>query len=297
MYEDKKVDELRQMLIDNHGYSPETAEAIKGKSALVDELFKLNQLNEPEKTIPKYLEDGWEKYVLSLMLPSELENGNPKTAGLRRIAQRLLGEFISSGPTQVFPANNDIAPGRATVVWQIQIQWKLNVPEYIDIKTWKPEIRIFSDVADCWLGNTEPKYAAHPSSTAATRAEGRALRKALGLNTICAEEENSGVDTDAVAAKSLAEIKGETVEWSSDDHISEAQKNFITLRCRNLGIDIYKFINKSHFVEGKPVNFGSINEVSRGLATAMISELNKYQTVSSDNSESKGIPNQIKVIQ
>ena len=46
----------------------------------------------------------------------------------------------------------------------------------------------FCDVADSWEGNTDDMFCVYSTATAATRAEGRALRKALRLRVVAAEE-------------------------------------------------------------------------------------------------------------
>ncbi len=79
----------------------------------------------------------WEAYVLSQLAPNEVEVKDnktyPKAAGLRRVAQNLLGAFVDSGPVQIFPPV-DGGPGRATVVYEIKIQWKYDNPATILMK-------------------------------------------------------------------------------------------------------------------------------------------------------------------
>ena len=50
------------------------------------------------------------------------------------------------------------------------------------------ELRSYAEVSDCWHGNTDDLFCAHPAATASTRAEGRALRKALKIRCLAAEE-------------------------------------------------------------------------------------------------------------
>ena len=56
---------------------------------------------------------------------------------------------------------------------------------------------IFSDVADAHTYNVQGMFSAYPTAMAATRAEARALRKALGINLVAKEE--LGADKDSVA--------------------------------------------------------------------------------------------------
>ena len=65
-----------------------------------------------EKTIPDYLSPEWDAYVMEQFAPHELMDGHPNAAGLRRVAELLLGPIIESGPTQVFPSEGN-GPTRA----------------------------------------------------------------------------------------------------------------------------------------------------------------------------------------
>ena len=114
--------------------------------------------NTPHPTSPE-----WNDYVMSLFADSELIEGNPLVHGLRRVSELVIGRVMYSGPTQVFPATRDDHHGRATVVFTVEFENGMR----------------FSEVADCWEGNTDDMFCAYAVATASTRAEGRALRKAL----------------------------------------------------------------------------------------------------------------------
>ena len=95
-----------------------------------DDLFKDIELQTPENTntsvrdvvqsdTPSVTSPEWNDYVLSLFEENELYDGRPLCAGLRRVAELLLGEIVSSKPTQIFPPLKGDEIGRATVIWEI----------------------------------------------------------------------------------------------------------------------------------------------------------------------------------
>lgn len=121
---------------------------------------------------------GWTEYVLSLFADDEKINNSPTVDGLRRVATKLIGLYgIESHVVQTpDPINN----GRATVT--------------VNVHT---NAGVYSGSADVFTKNTEFEYAVHPVATAETRAEGRALRKALRLKKVLAAEEI--VDKDLIS--------------------------------------------------------------------------------------------------
>jgi hypothetical protein len=139
--------------------------------------------------------------------------------------------------------------------------------------------RTFADVADVWHGNTDDLFCAHPVATASTRAEGRALRKALKVKCLAAEE---------LAKKDIVSIVRQAVqrptdgEWKEEDTISTPQINFVDAKCKQLDIDVINFINSG------TESYDSIKDVSKKKASKMLGVLNEYQT------KSKDIPDSIK---
>ena len=123
-------------------------------------------------------------------------------------------------------------------------------------------------------------FCAHPVATASTRAEGRALRKALKLRCLAAEE---------LAKKNIVDIVKQTVasaptsgEYESDKRISSQQIQFIDNRCNQLDIDVAKFINLGENT------YSSINDITKDSAKKMIKVLNAYQNGSEIPDKIKG---------
>ena len=133
------------------------------------------------------------------------------------------------------------------------------------------QLRVFKEVADVWHGNTDDLFCAHPVATASTRAEGRALRKALGIRCLAAEE-LARKDIVSIVQQSVQKDNPTDGEWAEDSKISASQINFIDNKCRQLDINVIGFINSG---EG---DYASINEVEKKKASAMLGVLNKYQT-------------------
>ena len=212
-----------------------------------------------EPDAPSFAAPDWNEHVMSHFRSDELIDGHPITAGLRRVAELLLGDIIESGPTEVFPSSDSNGPGRATVVYKVVIDWMNNGFH-----------RTFSEVADVWHGNTDDLFCAHPVATASTRAEGRALRKALKIRVIAAEElakkDIVGIVKEAVSASSPTDG-----EYNLDDRISPQQVVFIDKKCSQLNINVSNFINIGSS------DYRSINDVKRDKAKQMIKVLNDYQ--------------------
>lgn len=123
----------------------------------------------------------WTDFVISHLDETELIKGNPKVDGLRRVAQILLGPIYESKSELIQFGETTIA--KHTVV----IGWKEDGPnlgqrEYIYSR------RIFTDIACVNAKNTPEAYLIHMPESAASKAEGRALRKALNIKKLAAEE-------------------------------------------------------------------------------------------------------------
>ena len=122
-----------------------------------------------------------------------------------------------------------------------------------------------------WHGNTDDLFCAHPVATASTRAEGRALRKALGLRCLAAEE-LARKDIVSIVQQSVKKDNPTDGAWDEAAMISSSQINFIDNKCRQLDINVLAFVNSGEGV------YESIEDVEKSKASAMLGVLNKYQT-------------------
>lgn len=231
-----------------------------------DDLFGEVELQTPSNTDtsvknvveydgPKITDPEWNDHVLSFFEDNELFDGRPTVHGLRRVAALLLGRIVSSRPSQVFPPETAEALGRATVIWEIIFD----------------DGSLFSDVADCWEGNTDDAFCVFNTATAATRAESRALRKALSLRTVAAEEMTTK-DTASIARSVSQTKKGKSTEGEYDDdgRMTDPQANFIDSKCRQLDLDVAKFFKEVFDLNVK-------RKINKGQASSAIKRLNDFQ--------------------
>lgn len=171
---------------------------------------KLTEQNETAKQqIPDIWSTEWTQYVLGQLSKDELDKGAPKTDGLRRLTEKLMG--IKAIVSNVVAAPNIDNGARATVVVNVTIE---------DGST-------FSGAADVHFGNTERMYAEHPVATAETRAEGRALRRALRLVKVLVAEELTKPENDSEPSGADKRILGGTL-------------NSIKIMGTRTGLDPYK---------------------------------------------------------
>lgn len=197
----------------------------------------------------------WNDYVLSNFNENEMFDGRPLCAGLRRVAELLLGRIVVSRPTQIFPPTSGDEIGRATVVWEVVFE----------------DGSVFSDVADAWEGNTDDTFCVFNTATAATRAEGRALRKALRLKTVAAEEMTTK-DT-AKMAKSISKtnvVQKAGAEYNSADRVTPNQLGFINTLAERNNINPVKLFSEVF-------NLTQATKVTKAQAHNAIEKLNEYE--------------------
>ena len=202
--------------------------------------------------VPSMLSPEWHDYAMTLFTESEMVDGHPLVAGLRRVAELVLGTIVFSGPTQVFPVQREDHHGRGTVVFAVEFANGVR----------------YAEVADSWEGNTDDMFCAFAIAIASTRAEARALRKALKIRGVAAEELTKKDTAKIVRDISNTKTASEG-EYDDQGRMSDAQYNFIDVKCKQLNINGEKLFSVFHVDSGK--------KISKKIASDIIDSLNDYQ--------------------
>lgn len=203
---------------------------------------------------PSMLSPEWNDYAMALFEEGELVDGKyPLVAGLRRVAELALGPIVFSGPTQVFPVQRDDHHGRATVVFAVEFA----------------NGQRFAEVADSWEGNTDDMFCAFAVAIASTRAEARALRKALKIKGVAAEELTKK-DTAKIVRDISKQKESSDGDYDDQSRMSDAQLNFIDVKCKQLNINGVKLFSELFNAD---VN----KKVSKKVASDIIDKLNDFQ--------------------
>jgi hypothetical protein len=214
-----------------------------------------------DKKIPKTTDLEWTDYVLSLLSEDEKISGNPTTDGLRRIFEIALNCRVVVSSSKVVQSPDPNNEKRATVVHSVVYLLNHASPD-------RPEFNTVSvdGAADVYWGNCDKVYRNHPVAVAETRAEGRALRRALKLRKV-------------VAAEELAKEIEDNPDNSSVSKISNNQINFIDVMAQRLNINVVKLFNNNQL----PTD--NVYSVSHDDAVNIIRLLSKYQQNISEISE------------
>ena len=164
----------------------------------------------------------WTDHVLEMLSDDEKIKGNPTTDGLRRIFEIAMDCTLTVSKSEVCQAPDPNNGQRATVVHSLT--YVLNDANLDDlVKT-----RTINGAADVYWGNCDKIFRNHPVAVAETRAEGRALRRALKLRKVVAAEE---------LADEIEDIDGHNV-----GKITNNQLNFMDVLCKRLDISATKYL-------------------------------------------------------
>ncbi len=290
-YTKMKVNEIRQILINNYGYKDEIIQEIKGKAALVKLLkqeiqtsIKLDKDNvntynneevdfgddkendgdfevmkdgvelDTDVTLPIKGNVEWHDYVMKQFTDDELFKGNPTVDALRRVTESVCGSILSID-SEVLQTPTKENEKRATVKVKISLS----------------DGQQYSGVADSYWGNTDKTFRNYPTCIAETRAEGRALRKALGLQKVFAMEEKAENVDDPLDGNSLQQEQG---------LITDTQIQFIDVMCRSdrLNLDVQKIvITPCVDIEFKGLRVDNIRMISHSNALHINKVLTFYQ--------------------
>ena len=218
-----------------------------------------NQTDAVEKVVTPN-DTGWTDYVLGLLEDDEKIMGNPTTDGLRRIFETVMNCTIIGADSHVVQTPDISNEKRATVTHLLTfILNDESVPE-------KSKCRSISGAADVYWGNCDKIYRNHPVAVAETRAEGRALRRALRLRKV-------------VAAEEMAENIEDNPDHNTVSKISNQQINFIDIMSQRLNINVLKFLEINN------LKMANIYDISHDDAVNIIRLLSKHQQNMSEISE------------
>jgi hypothetical protein len=195
----------------------------------------------------------WTDHVLSLLTDDEKIAGNPTTDGLRRIFETALDCTLVSADTKVVQSPSVDNERRATVIHSLTYVLNDENTQAL-LKT-----RTVSGAADVYWGNCDKIYRNHPVAVAETRAEGRALRRALRLRKV-------------VAAEELAkDIDTHHLEEDNIGRINSTQINFIDVFGKRLNINVIKLLTNL------AIDAKNIYHISYDDAVKTITTLSGYQ--------------------
>lgn len=203
----------------------------------------------------------WNDHVLGLLSDDEKIEGNPTTDGLRRIFEVAMNSQIIDSISSVVQAPSVDNEKRATVVHTLS---------FVSNDDKSKTTKTVSGAADVYWGNCDKIYRSHPVAVAETRAEGRALRRALRLRKI-------------VTADEVAKDIEDHPDANSVSKISNNQINFMDVLAKRLDINMEKLLTKFGH------NDKNVYNIEHSVAVDIIKSLSSYQqNTDSIPSETKG---------
>ena len=226
------------------------------------------KIDKNQEGVPQMHDPEWTEYVMSHFVSDELRDGMPTCDGLRRVFRKIVGTILACDMNVIKPPT--MQDPSTTVQCRMQ---------------YKPHIRgctsgrIISDVFDVNPENTPWPYNKASVASAATKAEARVLRKALGLCRVYSSEEvQEGLD----AIQSVSENV-------SDENrpIADNAKTAIQSMSQRLGIDVSKlFVNME-------ITDKVIDQLSYKESHQVIARLNEY--LRGEENKGLAIPEEIKL--
>lgn len=201
---------------------------------------------------PKITDIEWTDHVLALLSDDEKIGGNPTTDGLRRIFEIAMECTVISSTSNVIQSPSPDNEKRATVVHTL-VYFKKNDADIPELNTVTVD-----GSADVYWGNCDKVYRNHPVAVAETRAEGRALRRALRLRKV-------------VAAEELSKDIEDNPDINTVNKISNNQINFIDVMAQRLNINVSKLLADNQ------LESNNIYTISHEDAVNVIRLLSRYQ--------------------
>jgi hypothetical protein len=217
---------------------------------------KQNIENE-QVVVPSITDLEWTDFVLQQLSDDEKIQGNPTTDGLRRIFEKVMNCYVMQSDSTLVQAPEPSNDKRASVVHTIT--W-YDLNPTIDENC---RMRTVSGAADVYWGNCDKIYRNHPVAVAETRAEGRALRRALRLRKV-------------VAAEEIAQSVEDDIGADNVNKITNNQINFIDVLAKRLDINVVELIKTLN------IDASNIKNILHHDALSVIRELSSYQQKTDD---------------
>ena len=227
-----------------------------------EEVIVENAQEVVEKKVVTPNDIEWTDHVLALLSDDEKISGNPTTDGLRRIFERAMNCRVLASVSDVVQTPEPNNEKRATVVHSITYFLNGGARDQPELNT-----VTINGAADVFWGNCDKVYRNYPVAVAETRAEGRALRRALKLRKV-------------VAAEELAKDIEDHPDQDSVTKITNNQINFIDVMAKRLNINVTKLL------EGNELESKNIYVLSHEDAVKVIRMLSSYQQDMSSISDS-----------
>jgi len=209
----------------------------------VDEVVEDNAVSVEEMATPKIgpTDPKWVEYVLDNLADHELLEGNPTTDGLRRVTEKVYGQIIESD-TEVLEIPKQPYTGKVTAKHTLVIERHdgriIKVSACVDV-----------------VGEKLPApFNQHLVATACTKAEGKALRRALKIRVQTAEE-----------------LSESDEDFSTNEPINDQQIVAIKTLCKRNNVDLIKFAKAN---SSKPKSIRDIKNLEGRL---MINKLSGFQ--------------------
>ena len=209
---------------------------------------------EEEEVVYNVQELSSQEDIMAIFSENELVEGKyPKINGLRRVANLVIGPVIDQHVNTEY-MEWDKANGISAVKCEFTVTFQCRNDNFGDLGT---PIR-FADASDCIpdINCCDNTFSRHPTAMATTRAEARALRKALRLDVVSAEEMDKEDHT-------------ETFVKESANHITEAKVVALTQACKNKGLSVDEALSELE------INKGSFSELTLDEFKTAINKLAK----------------------
>jgi len=197
---------------------------------------------------PQEYDPEWSEYLLDQLSDSELINGAPTVDGLRRITEKCFGEIIES-KSDIVETPTSQNNQRCTIRHTLTIN-KYGSGQSISV----------DGCVDVLYHKTPYPFKDHLVATADTRAEGKALRRALKIRVVTAEELQNEDEAEALSA---------------DELINDQQVLALNQLCKRLDISVVPFVTAEYKVK-------KINELRNLEGRLLISKLSDLQRTPKD---------------